>query len=115
MSQITKKSFSAPEQTLEFDKFKAEVVTVHGVQVSRCTCEPGWVFSQSVAPKMGVESCPAPHPIWLVLSGRIAIQMDGSETVVEYGPGELGEIPPGHEAWVVGDEPCVAIDVALSS
>ena len=111
MAGISKKSFAAPEQTFEFDKFRAEIVIVGGIQVARCTCQPGWVWSKSVGPAMGgAQACPLPHPVWLVLSGRFAVRMNDGETV-EYGPGELGEIAPGHDAWVVGDEPCVALDV----
>jgi hypothetical protein len=33
---------------------------------------------------------------------------DGSEE--EFGPGDIGYVPPGHNAWVVGDEPFVAVD-----
>jgi hypothetical protein len=47
----------------------------------------------------------------LVISGRLAVQgPDGTITVV--GPGEAFFAPPGHDAWVVGDEPCVALDFA---
>ena len=44
-----------------------------------------------------------------VTSGRIVVRMDdGSEA--EFGPDDVGSIPPGHDAWVVGDEPFISID-----
>jgi hypothetical protein len=44
-----------------------------------------------------------------MISGRIKVVMDdGSED--EFGPGATAIIPPGHNAWVVGNEPVVGID-----
>jgi mannose-6-phosphate isomerase-like protein (cupin superfamily) len=112
MAAIIKKGFAAPDETVEAEKFRADVVSVGDLLVSRCTIEPGWVFSKHGAPAMGiVGSCPDTHSVWLVLTGRFVVKMDGGEAV-EYGPGELSSIDPGHDAWVVGDEPCVAIDVS---
>jgi quercetin dioxygenase-like cupin family protein len=70
--------------------------------------EPGWSWEKCVKPIVKTNSCEAPHTAYIV-SGRIKVVMDdGSE--VEAGPGDAAIIPPGHNAWVVGDEPCVMID-----
>ena len=115
MAGIRKKSFEDPNERIEIEKCICDVVTASGVTVSRLTLEPGWVFTKHAGPAMGeeVDYCTSPHPIWLVLSGRMAIQMiDGGETI-EYGPGDIGEVGPNHDAWVIGDENAVAIDVAV--
>ncbi len=54
------------------------------------------------------DSCQVPHTS-LVLSGRVKSIMDDG-TAVESGPGDIPMIPPGHNTWVVGDEPCIMID-----
>ena len=66
--------------------------------------------SQDVQPQAGTESCQS-HHIQYILSGRLTIAMDnGVKTELE--PGDFVFIPPGHDAWVVGDEPFVAVDFA---
>ena len=53
-------------------------------------------------------SCKAPHTMYII-SGRMKVVMnDGTEA--ESGPDEAVIIPPGHNAWVVGNEPRIAID-----
>ena len=108
MAKLVKKSFEAPEETRPVDKGKVEVVDLGGLKVMRTIFEPGWRWSQCIKPVVGTESCQVAHLIH-VLSGRMAVRMDDwSES--EFGPGEVGVIPPGHDAWVVGDEPFVSLD-----
>jgi hypothetical protein len=87
-----------------------ELVRLDGADVWRIIAEPGWRYSESVGPAEGTLRCPAPHRLWMMVSGRLAVQMENG-TTKEFGPSDLGSIPPGHEAWVVGDEPLVAFDV----
>ena len=106
--QLVRKSFDTPDETRSADKTKVEVVDLGGVTAMRATFEPGWRWSECMKPVAGTESCQVAHTGY-VASGRMAIRMDGGEEL-EYGPGDVGVIPPGHEAWVVGDEACVFID-----
>jgi hypothetical protein len=108
VAKMVKKSFDAPEETRSLHKGKIEVVDLGGVKVKRVIHEPGWRWSECVKPAVGTESCQVGHLIH-VISGRIVVRMDdGSEA--EFGPGDVGSIPPGHDAWVVGDEPFISID-----
>jgi mannose-6-phosphate isomerase-like protein (cupin superfamily) len=104
----TNKSFSAPEETRKMDKGKVEVVNVGGSQVMRATFEPGWKWSECVKPLAGTDSCQVAHLIYTV-SGKMIVQMDDGQKV-EIGPGDVSSVPPGHDAWIVGDEPYVGID-----
>ena len=109
MSSMIRKSFNAPEEIWHFDKGKVEVVHLGDVEVIRVTIQPGWRWSECVKPTMGTESCPVTHLI-NVISGRIMVRMDdGSQA--EFGPGDIGFVPPGHDAWIVGDETFVSIDL----
>ena len=108
MAKMVKKNFEVPEETRPIDKGKVEVVALGEMKVMRTILEPGWRWSQCVKPLVGTESCQVGHLVH-VLSGRMAVRMDdGSQA--EFGPGDVGLIPPGHDAWVVGSEPCVSVD-----
>jgi ketosteroid isomerase-like protein/uncharacterized cupin superfamily protein len=74
------------------------------------TFEPGWRFSTDVAPIAGTESCQT-HHLGYVLSGRMTVRMDDG-TECDIGPGDMFDLPAGHDAWVVGDEPCVMVDTS---
>jgi mannose-6-phosphate isomerase-like protein (cupin superfamily) len=69
----------------------------------------GWRYSQDMGLVDGSNRCPAEHPLWMMLSGRLAVQMEAG-TRKDFGPGDVGAIPPEHDAWVLGDEPTVAFD-----
>lgn len=91
-----------------FEHGTVQTAKVGTVTVSRGTLEPGWRWSNDVKPIAGTDSCMVPHKGYAV-AGRLHIVMDdGSE--IEVGPGDAHDIPPGHDAWVVGDEPYVGID-----
>jgi quercetin dioxygenase-like cupin family protein len=110
MKSIEKKSLNSPaEETRSFPKGKLELVTIGGATFGRATFEPGWKWSEHVRPIAGTKSCQASHTDYHV-SGRLHVRMDDG-TEVEFGPGDVGVIPPGHDAWVVGEEPAVVIDI----
>jgi ethanolamine utilization protein EutQ (cupin superfamily) len=106
---MTKRSFSQPDEVRTFDLGAVDVVALGEVTLGRMTLQPGWKWSKSVKPLVKTKSCLAPHLQYL-LSGRLHVAMDDG-TEAEFGPGDLGVIPPGHDAWVVGNEPVVAIDI----
>lgn len=103
------KSLDSPEETRPFvDKGRAEIVKVGNITVGRATFEPGWKWSDHVKPIAGTDSCQSAHTGY-VLSGRMRIRMDDG-TEGEVGPGDAFVVSPGHDAWVVGDGACVALD-----
>lgn len=75
----------------------------------RATFQPGWRWSESVKPIAKAESCQVPH-LMIVISGRMGVRMDDGATQ-EFGPGDARMVLPGHDAWVVGSEPVVVVDV----
>lgn len=113
MAGIESKSFDNPDETRPFaDRGNAKVVTIGGGTVLKGTFEPGWRWSEHLKPIAGTESCQSPHFLY-VISGRMAVRMDdGAEG--EVGPNEVARIEPGHDAWVIGDEACVAVDFGPS-
>ena len=110
VAAIEVKNVSAPQETRPFTdgKGKVDVVEVDGQTVLYATFEPGWRWSQNVKPIAGTDSCQANH-VFYCISGRMHVTMDdGSEADIS--PGDVATIKPGHDAWVVGDEPCVTVD-----
>ena len=107
---IQGKNLGSPDEVRSFDKGKMDVVTLGNVTVGLATFEPGWQWSECVKPVAGTDSRQVPH-VGYVLSGQIKVVMDdGSEE--DFSPDDAVVIPPGHDAWVVGDEPCVMLDFA---
>jgi quercetin dioxygenase-like cupin family protein len=106
---MEKKSMNSPDETRTFGKGKLELTTFkNGTTIGRITLEPGWIWDKCVKPIVKTNSCEAPHTQYMI-SGHIKVVMDdGSEE--EFGPGNTAVVPPGHNAWVVGNEPVVGID-----
>ena len=110
MSPMIRKSLDEPEETRPFEdgKGKLDLINLESGAVGRAVFEPGWQWSKHVKPIAGTDSCQVAHTGY-VLSGRIKIVMDDGEEN-EFAVGDLMSVPPGHDAWVVGDEPCVVLD-----
>src|SRR6476620_11850545 len=110
MAKMEKKALAAPDEKRSFDKGRVELVTVGNVTFGRATLQPGWKWSTCVKPIAQTSLCESAH-LQIQLSGRLHVVMeDGSE--FESATGDVVSIPPGHDAWVVGDEPFVAIDIS---
>ena len=103
------KSLDAPdERRAPSQRGCIEMVQLGEVTVGRTLFEPGWRWSVDMKPSAGSELCQVAHTGYVV-SGRERVRMaDGTE--VELSAGDAFVIPPGHDAWVVGDEPCVTLD-----
>ena len=108
METMRLKNLSKPDETRDLPKTKIEVVNLGETTVMRATFQPGWEWSKCVKPTVKTESCQAPH-LNYVIAGRMKIIMDDG-TEKEMGPGDVAAIPPGHDARVVGNEPCTIID-----
>ena len=106
---IQKRNIHSPDETRNFPKGKVDLVKLEGVTFGLATFEPGWKWSESVKPIAKTKSCEASHTQYII-SGRMKVRMDDG-TEYEYGPGDIGIVPPGHDAWVVGNEPLVALDI----
>jgi hypothetical protein len=106
---VVVKSFDRPDEALPLPGgAHVELVRLGELEVARGTAPPGWRWSKDVGPLAGTELCESAH-VGIVLSGVEAIRMaDGTE--VELHAGDAFVVGPGHDAWVVGDAPCVSLD-----
>ena len=105
---VTAKSLDRPDDTRNFPNGKGTIVKVDSLEVGRGVLEPGWRWSNDSKPMAGTASCEVPHTR-LVLAGQLHVEMnDGSAAdLVE---GDVYVIPPGHDAWVVGESQLVSVD-----
>lgn len=107
-AEMQVRSLNNPDETRTLPGTKIEVVKLGDQALMKITLEPGWRWSQNVKPTVKTESCQVAHFNY-VISGRMHVRMeDGTEC--EIGPGDVQLLPPGHDAWVVGDEPFVGLD-----
>jgi hypothetical protein len=107
------KSLDSPDETRTFDHGKIEIANIDGFTVARLTLEPGWSWSKTVKPLAKTPSCLVQHTGYCI-SGHMKVVHDDS-TVQEITAGDMYMIHPGHDAWIVGDETFVGIDLASSA
>jgi quercetin dioxygenase-like cupin family protein len=106
---LTLINLTEPSEVREFEKGRFEVYRVGPMTLGRATYEPGWVWSEHVGKALGQEMCPVEH-VGFVMSGQAMAKMDdGTERVMS--AGDLFYVPPGHDSWVVGDEPYVSLHI----
>jgi class 3 adenylate cyclase len=105
---LVAKNFDDPDEVVRLPLLIEEVVEVGGFTVGRETVEPGWSWSKDVKPTVGGEWCQA-HHVGLTVSGRWGAKLEDGRTL-EFGPGDVFEVPAGHDSWTIGDEPCVTLN-----
>ncbi|GHI87807.1 cupin domain-containing protein [Streptomyces xanthophaeus] len=110
MAGLVSKNFDKADETRPFGggKGRLDLVETDGGAVGRGVFEPGWKWSEHIKPIAGTESCESAHTGYVV-SGRMKIVMDDGDSL-EIGTGDFIQVAPGHDAWVLGDEPCVVLD-----
>ena len=97
------KSFDRPDDHVAKGGVEIDILQIGDMKVKRATYPSGWRFSTH----MGAPKCMDTH-VGCTLSGRMMAELsDGAR--LEFGPGSVFVIPAGHDAWVVGDEPCVIV------
>jgi len=110
MPRLQAKSFVTPDEVRSLPLMRIETIGLDEARVAHCRFDPGWRWSTDVGPIMGRTSCPLRH-FGFCLSGTVRVVMDDGQTL-DVGPNTVFEIPPGHDKWVLGDEPWVTLDWA---
>jgi quercetin dioxygenase-like cupin family protein len=109
VTKFESRSHGTPDEVRTPSKTRVEVVRLEGFTFGRFTLEPGWRWSECIKPVVKTDSCQVSHAGYLV-SGRITVRMgDGAQKTIS--AGDSYTIPPGHDAWVEGSQPAVAIEV----
>jgi quercetin dioxygenase-like cupin family protein len=107
MLDVILKRFEEPDEVRTFEKGRFEVVRVGGMTIGRATYEPGWKWSEHVGKAAGAKSCAVEH-VGMVISGRATAAMNDGR-VIEMKAGDVFYIAPGHDSWVVGEDPYVSL------
>jgi len=113
MPRLQAKSFATSDEVRLMPKAHFATVSLDDATVSRARLDPGWRFSTDVGPKLGTSSCPLRH-LGYSLSGAARFVM-GDGQALDIGPDAVFDIPPGHDAWVIGEEPWVYIEWGATS
>src|SRR6476620_1437253 len=111
MATAMKKNFDSPDQVQTVPNANIDIVKLGELTMVRSTFNPGWRWTESVKPIAHTDSCQV-HHIGYQVAGRLGIKLDDG-TELEYGPGDVYDIPPGHDGWVIGNEPVVMVDVRI--
>jgi len=112
MPRLQAKSFAVPDDVRTMTKVRFETVGLDDATVGHCRFEPGWRWSTDMGPMVGVPSCPIRH-LGYSVSGTVRVVMDDGQAL-DVGPDTVFDIPPGHDKWVIGDEPWITIEWGAS-
>ena len=107
MFDVILKRFDRPDEVRTFEKGRFELVHIGGMTIGRATYYPGWKWSVHVGKSLGKKSCDVEH-VGLVLAGSATAAMDDGR-IIEMKAGDIFHIAPGHDSWVVGEEPYVSL------
>ena len=113
MTDVRLARFEKADEVRTFEKGKFELVRIAEMTIGRATYEPGWKWSEHVGKALGKKSCDVEH-VGLVISGRAAVAMDDGRRY-EIAAGDIFYIAPGHDSWVIGDEPYVSLHLMGAS
>jgi class 3 adenylate cyclase len=102
------KNLGTPDETVELPGITQVQVDLGDLTVGRVVQEPGWRWSTHIRPEVGGDWCQARH-VGVVLSGRYGVVFEDG-TTLEFGPDDVYEVPPGHDGYTIGHEPCVLLE-----
>ena len=108
MPRLQYKSFATPDEVRAFPNGTAQVVSLDESVVGRAVYESGWRWSTAMPAIAGTATCQL-HHLGYSISGVMHVVTDDGQTI-DIPPNSVYEIPPGHDAWVVGDDPWVTIE-----
>jgi class 3 adenylate cyclase len=108
VAKLQKRNLANATEERSVGRGVLQLIEFGDTTISRITYQPGWRWSEDVRPIVGGELCMLRH-IGICISGTLRVEMDDG-AVIELGPDDAYEVPPGHDAWVVGEDPWVAID-----
>jgi hypothetical protein len=106
--QAEQKGFATPDEVRSFERGELRLLKMGGGEIGQLVLQPGWRWSEHVKPIAGTELCEAPHFQYHVQGTLHIVMGDGRE--FDARPGDVTALPEGHDAWVVGDEPVIAVD-----
>ena len=108
MNDVILKRFEQPDETRDFERGKFEIIRIGGLTIGRATYQPGWKWSEHVAPIAGTPCCEVEH-VGLVVSGKAMVAMVDGENIQLTAGAIFYVSAKAHDSWVIGDEPYVSL------
>lgn len=110
MLDLIKKDFDSADDSMHpSERLRVDVVEINGKKFHRITAQPGWKWSIDLKPIVKTDSCQEDHLLYMI-AGKMVVRMDDGKEL-EYGPGDMAAIPPGHDGWGVGGEPTIWLEI----
>lgn len=109
---VAVKNIATPDERQVFPHVSLNVVNLPGATIARTVYQPSWKWSTDVKPVVGTQACQVTHTGYII-SGHLHARMDDGREY-DFGPGDAYVVPAGHDAWVAGNEPCIALDLAFT-
>jgi hypothetical protein len=110
MPDLIKKNFDSSDDSMHPSKrISVDVLEINSSKFRRVTAQPGWKWSVDLKPVVKTNSCQEDHLLYMI-TGKMVVRMDNGREL-EYGPGDLAAIPPGHDGWGVGEEPTIWLEI----
>jgi class 3 adenylate cyclase len=110
MARLQRARLTAPVDGRVLPRMRGQLARIGSLGIGRAQLDPGWRWSVDIKPAVGTEWCMV-HHVQVLLAGRLGARMDDGEEAV-FEPGDMFDIPPGHDTWVVGDEPVDLLDIS---
>jgi len=108
MADVLRKSVDTPDEVVDFPNVRTDIVHLGDMTVGRFVNQPGWRWSTDNRPTVGGELCQIRH-VGFIISGQLGVDFPDGSSVV-FRPGDVFDIPPGHDGYTVGDEPVVQLE-----
>src|SRR5690349_3694232 len=112
--RIRRTSLLDPANQRELPRMHGALAVIGTLAIGRAVLDPGFRWSIDVKPTVGTEWCEQ-HHLHVLVRGRLGVQMAGSDVAVILEPGDVFDIPPGHDTWVEGADEVELLDVSGSS
>ena len=107
MPGVEARDFTKPDEVRSPERTTVELVKLAGGEIGRYTFQPGWRWSECIKPVVGTDTCQVEH-VGYVISGALEVEHpDGGAKIKA---GDVYRIPPGHDAWILGDEATVVVE-----
>jgi len=102
---LQKKNFQQPDETQTLPNARVDSINIGDITIVKQTYHLGWQWSKHIRSLAGTNSCQV-HHVGVWVAGRMHVKADDGQEL-EFGPGDVADIPPGHDGWVIGNEPAI--------
>src|SRR3954451_9472169 len=108
MPRLQTRPFATPDEVRTFPYGTGSILKLDEAVIGRAVYGPGWRWTTAMPTIAGTPTCQL-HHLGYSISGLMHVVTDDGDEL-DILPDSVYEIPSGHDAWVVGDEPWVTLE-----